>query len=70
MDFQWIPPIWPNPKNPTIVSYAICSRPTRAFAARDELHGSGKVTFRSGRVLRAITIAAQERRRGTSRGGG
>ncbi|KAL7947943.1 hypothetical protein V8C42DRAFT_269706 [Trichoderma barbatum] len=47
MDFQWILPIWPK----TPPSYAIYLRPTRAFAARHELHGSGKVTLALAQIL-------------------
>lgn len=50
MDFQWILPIRPE----TPPSSAICSRPTRAFAARDEPHGSGKVTLALAQVMPAF----------------
>ncbi|KAL6830306.1 hypothetical protein V8C40DRAFT_182989 [Trichoderma camerunense] len=67
MDFQWILPI--RPKTPP--SSAICSRPTRAFAARDEPHGSGKVTLALAQVMPAFAShhnrSPREKGRGTPR---
>lgn len=67
MDFQWILPI--RPKTPP--SSAICSRPTRAFAARDEPHGSGKVTLALAQVMPGFAShhnrSPREKGRGTPR---
>lgn len=67
MDFQWILPIWiggmarkPHHQMPSAHSQQ------ERFGARDEPHGTGKVTSAVARnhaaILRAITIAAQGER--------